>query len=119
MKYIELKVNLPKDYAEKFTEFLDSLGVEGYYEILFDSSLPKPAGQILRDDTNIRVYLGELDLEKEIKINIFLKIDRLKQKIMRRLIKNFISRSKSEKIFGSFRFGKRKLTRSVKIKFSI
>ncbi len=73
MKYIELKVNLPKDYAESFTEFLDILEVEGYYEILFDSSLPKPVGQILRDDTNIKVYLGELDLEKEIKINIFLK----------------------------------------------
>lgn len=74
MKYLELKVNLPKDIATEFTEFLDSLSVEGYYEILFDSSLPRPAsGEILRDDTNIQVYLGETDTEKELKILIFLK----------------------------------------------
>jgi ribosomal protein L11 methyltransferase len=74
MKYLELKVNLPKDISEEFTNFLDSLSVEGYYEILFDSSLPRPAsGEILRDDTNIQVYLGETDLEKELKIQIYLK----------------------------------------------
>lgn len=74
MKYLELKVNLPKDISDEFTEFLDSLAVEGYYEILFDSTLPRPAsGEILRDDTNIHVYLGEEDLEKEMKIYIYLK----------------------------------------------
>jgi ribosomal protein L11 methyltransferase len=74
MKYLELKVNLPKDVAEEFTDFLDSLAVEGYYEILFDSTLPRPAsGEILRDDTNIQVYLGETDTEKELKIYIYLK----------------------------------------------
>ncbi len=74
MKYLELKVNLPKDIAEEFTNFLDSLAVEGYYEILFDSTLPRPAsGEILRDDTNIQVYLGETDTEKELKIYIYLK----------------------------------------------
>ena len=74
MKYLELKINLPKDISEEFTEFLDSLSVEGYYEILFDSTLPRPAsGEILRDDTNIQVYLGETDTEKELKIYIYLK----------------------------------------------
>ncbi|HMV40943.1 MAG TPA: 50S ribosomal protein L11 methyltransferase [Leptospiraceae bacterium] len=74
MKYLELKVNLPKEVSEEFTAFLDSLSVEGYYEILFDSTLPRPAsGEILRDDTNIHVYLGETDLEKEMKIYIYLK----------------------------------------------
>lgn len=74
MKYLELKVNLPKDIAEEFTDFLDSLSVEGYYEILFDSTLPRPAsGEILRDDTNIQVYLGETDVEKELKVLIYLK----------------------------------------------
>ncbi|MBP7281009.1 MAG: 50S ribosomal protein L11 methyltransferase [Leptospiraceae bacterium] len=74
MRYLELKINLPKDISEEFTEFLDSLSVEGYYEILFDSTLPRPAsGEILRDDTNIQVYLGESDTEKEIKIIIYLK----------------------------------------------
>ena len=48
MKYLELKVNLPKEISEEFTEFLDSISVEGYYEILFDSTLPRPAsGEIL------------------------------------------------------------------------
>jgi ribosomal protein L11 methyltransferase len=74
MKYIELKTNLPKDLAEEYTDFLDLLQVEGYYEVLFDSSLPRPKdGAIIRDDTMINVYLGEEDKEKEIKIHIFLK----------------------------------------------
>ncbi|MBK8396984.1 MAG: 50S ribosomal protein L11 methyltransferase [Leptospiraceae bacterium] len=74
MKYLELKVNLPKEISEEFTDFLDSISVEGYYEILFDSTLPRPAsGEILRDDTNIQVYLGETDTEKELKILIYLK----------------------------------------------
>jgi len=74
MKYIELKTNLPKDLAGEYTAFLDLLQVEGYYEVLFDSSLPRPKdGAIIRDDTMINVYLGEADKEKEIKIHIFLK----------------------------------------------
>ncbi len=74
MKYIELKINILKDLAEEFINFLDVLQVEGYYEVLFDSSLPRPKdGSILRDDTNIHVYLGEFDNEKELKIFIFLK----------------------------------------------
>lgn len=74
MKYIELKTNLPKELAEEFTIFLDSLQVEGYYEVLFDSTLPRPEdGSIIRDDTRINIYLGEYDKEKEIKILIFLK----------------------------------------------
>ena len=74
MKYIELKTNIPKDLADDFTEFLDLLQVAGYYEVLFDSSLPRPNdGAIIRDDTMINVYLGEEDKEKEIKVHIFLK----------------------------------------------
>jgi ribosomal protein L11 methyltransferase len=75
MKYIELKVNIPKTICDEFTEFLDSLEVEGYYEILFDSSLPKKSGELFREDTNIRVYLGEEDFDKEIKIRIYLKAE--------------------------------------------
>jgi ribosomal protein L11 methyltransferase len=75
MKYIELKTNILKDFADEFIEFLDELQVEGYYEVLFDSSLPRPKdGSILRDDTNINIYLGEEDKEKELKILIFLKL---------------------------------------------
>jgi ribosomal protein L11 methyltransferase len=74
MKYKELKCNIPKEISTELEEFLDELQVEGYYEVLFDSSLPKDynAG-IIRDDTNISVYLGEKDEEKDIKIRIFLK----------------------------------------------
>ncbi len=75
MKYIELKTNILKDFADEFIEFLDELQVVGYYEVLFDSSLPRPKdGSILRDDTNINVYLGEDDKEKELKVLIFLKL---------------------------------------------
>lgn len=74
MKYLELKTQIPKDIADSFTEFLDEIQVEGYYEVLFDSSLPRPKdGGILRDDTQINIYLGEEDKEKELKILIFLK----------------------------------------------
>lgn len=74
MRYKELKCNVSKEIAEVFTDFLDSIQPEGYYEVLFDSSLPKKEGEgIIRDDTNINVYLGEDDLEKELKIHIFLK----------------------------------------------
>lgn len=74
MKYIELKTLIPKDIADNFTEFLDEIKVEGYYEVLFDSTLPKPKdGTIIRDDTQINIYLGEEDKEKELKIFIFLK----------------------------------------------
>lgn len=73
MRYSELKCNLPKDIAEDFTEFLEVLQPEGYYEVLFDSSIPRKEGAgIIRDDTNINVYLGETDLEKELQIRIFL-----------------------------------------------
>jgi ribosomal protein L11 methyltransferase len=74
MKYREIKCNLPKNLANEFNEFLDELQVEGYYEILFDSSLPKTQEEgIIRDNTHINVYLGENDFEKELKIHIYLK----------------------------------------------
>lgn len=74
MKYIEVKTILPKNLAEDFTSFLDSLQVEGYYEVLFDSTLPRPKdGSIIRDETRVNVYLGEEDQEKELKIIIYLK----------------------------------------------
>lgn len=74
MNYKELKINLPKEITEEFNEFLDELEVEGYYEILFDSSLPKIDNQILRDDTNIKVYIQDIDLMKEVKIQIYLSV---------------------------------------------
>lgn len=74
MRYKEIKTILPKEISENFLEFLDELKVEGYYEVLFDSSLPRPSdGSIIRDDTRINIYLSETDIEKEIKILIFLK----------------------------------------------
>ncbi len=74
MNYKELKINLPKDITDEFNQFLDELEVEGYYEILFDSSLPKLNNQILRDDTNIKVYIQDIDILKEVKIEIYLKV---------------------------------------------
>jgi len=73
VKYIELKVNLLKTLTDGLFELLDSLNVEGYYEILFDSSVPKKSEQIIRDDTHIYVYLNEEDLKSELSILIFLK----------------------------------------------
>ncbi|MCE9499250.1 MAG: 50S ribosomal protein L11 methyltransferase [Leptospira sp.] len=73
MNYIELKVNLPKSVNDLFMELLGTLKVEGYYEILFDSSRPKKTNEILRDDTNISVYLNETDVLSELNILIFLK----------------------------------------------
>ncbi|MCB1179363.1 MAG: 50S ribosomal protein L11 methyltransferase, partial [Leptospiraceae bacterium] len=74
MKYKELKCNLPKDISEEFEEFLENLQVEGFYEILFDSSLAKDTNSgIIRDDTNVNVYLSENDEERDLKIRIFLK----------------------------------------------
>ncbi|MCB1143299.1 MAG: 50S ribosomal protein L11 methyltransferase [Leptospiraceae bacterium] len=74
MKYRELKINVLKDNLEYLNDFLDSLGTEGYYEILFDSERPRPpGGEIIRDDTSVNVYLDEKDLEKELKVIIFLK----------------------------------------------
>lgn len=74
MNYKELKINLPKEITDEFNQFLDELEVEGYYEILFDSSLPKLNNQILRDDTNIKVYIQDIDILKEVKIQIYLKV---------------------------------------------
>ena len=74
MRYRELKCSLSKEIAEDFTNFLDILQTEGYYEILFDSYQPKKENEgILRENTTINVYLSENDLEKELKIYIFLK----------------------------------------------
>ncbi len=74
MKYREVKCNLPKEISEEFTEFLNELGTQGHYEILFDSEQKRPKQGIFADNTNIHVYLAEEDLEKEIKIRIHLKL---------------------------------------------
>lgn len=75
MKYREVKCNLPKEIAEEFNNFLDELKTEGHYEILFDSEQKKPSNSpIISENTNIHVYLGENEVEKEIKIRIFLKL---------------------------------------------
>ncbi|WP_411823229.1 50S ribosomal protein L11 methyltransferase [Leptospira sp. 'Mane'] len=77
MEYRELKVNLPKEGSDSLYELLDSLSVAGYYEILFDGDAPKEPNQdgILKENTNIRIYLDKDDIEKELKIIIFLKIN--------------------------------------------
>lgn len=75
MEYRELKVNLPKELSDPFYELLDSLQCAGYYEILFDGEAPKEKDQgLIRDNTNIRIYLQTDEVEKELKILIFLKL---------------------------------------------
>ena len=71
MKYREIKINLPKDAAEPFNQFLEETGTLGHYEILFDPSLKKE-GEIISDYTNMKVYLQENDHENELRILIFL-----------------------------------------------
>ncbi|WCL48492.1 50S ribosomal protein L11 methyltransferase [Leptospira sp. GIMC2001] len=72
MLYREAKVNLPKEFAESLNDFLETLQIPGYYEILFDSSIPKDEGIILPENTNIRAYLNSEDVTTEIKLRIFL-----------------------------------------------
>ncbi|GBF48570.1 50S ribosomal protein L11 methylase [Leptospira ryugenii] len=53
---------------------MDELQVAGYYEILFDGESPKEPNQgLIKDFTNIRIYLLREDIEKELQILIFLK----------------------------------------------
>ncbi|MDV6236816.1 50S ribosomal protein L11 methyltransferase [Leptospira ellisii] len=74
MKYREIILNISKEIAEEFTEFLDEIGVAGYYEILFDREVPRaPNEEIISDDTKFRVYLAEEDRENETKLLIYLK----------------------------------------------
>ncbi|TGK30985.1 50S ribosomal protein L11 methyltransferase [Leptospira gomenensis] len=74
MRYREIILNIPKEIAEEFTDFLDEIGVAGYYEILFDREVPRaPDEEIISDDTKFRVYLAEEDRENETKLLIFLK----------------------------------------------
>ncbi|MCG6142562.1 50S ribosomal protein L11 methyltransferase [Leptospira mtsangambouensis] len=76
MEYRELKVNLPKELSDSFYELLDTLQCAGYYEILFDGEAPKEKDQgLIRDNTNIRIYLQTDEIDKELKILIFLKIN--------------------------------------------
>lgn len=72
MQYLEVKVQLPKEHSDPLSEFLDTLQLPGYYEILFDSSEPNLGQGILKDNTNIRCYLNTGDHESELKIRIFL-----------------------------------------------
>ncbi|TGL56689.1 methyltransferase domain-containing protein [Leptospira ognonensis] len=74
MEYRELKVNLPKSGSDDLYSLLELLQVAGYYEILFDGDAPKePEQGILKENTNIRIYLNTEEIQKEIQILIFLK----------------------------------------------
>ncbi|PJZ68259.1 50S ribosomal protein L11 methyltransferase [Leptospira perolatii] len=74
MKYKEVKVSLPKDFAEEFSALLEEWQVAGYYEILFDrEEARKPGEEIISDMTPIRIYLAEDDSLNEAKIWIYLK----------------------------------------------
>lgn len=73
MKYKEIRVSIPKNFAEEFSAYLDEWQVAGYYEILFDREEPrKPGEEIISDNTPIRVYLAEDDIQSEAKIWIYL-----------------------------------------------
>lgn len=73
MIYKEVKIKLDKDYEPNFSLFLETLTLPGFYEMLFDSSIPKEDDSILRQDTVIRAYLNSDDSISEIKILIYLK----------------------------------------------
>lgn len=74
VKYKEVKVSIPKDFAEEFSSLLDEWQVAGYYEILFDrEEARKPDEEIISDNTPIRVYLAEEDPTSEAKIWVYLK----------------------------------------------
>lgn len=74
MEFRELKVSLPKDLSESFYSYVDTLQPLGYYEILFDGEAPKEKNQgLIRENTNIRIYLLPEDWEKELKIQVFVK----------------------------------------------
>jgi ribosomal protein L11 methyltransferase len=74
LEYRELKINLPKEGSDDLYSLLELLQVAGYYEILFDGDSPKePEQGILRENTNIRIYLNTDEIQKEIQILIFLK----------------------------------------------
>ncbi|TGK13114.1 methyltransferase domain-containing protein [Leptospira fletcheri] len=74
MKYKEIKVSIPKEFAEEFSSLLEEWQVAGFYEILFDREEPRKSGEaIISDNTPIRVYLAEEDSASEAKIWIYLK----------------------------------------------
>lgn len=73
MLYKEIKIQINKDFEPGLSDFLETLQLPGYYEILFDSSIPKVEESILRENTNIRAYLNSDDPISEIKILIYLK----------------------------------------------
>jgi ribosomal protein L11 methyltransferase len=76
LEYRELKVNLPKSGSDELYSLLELLQVAGYYEILFDGDSPKePEQGILKENTNIRIYLNIDEIDKELQILIFLKVN--------------------------------------------
>ncbi len=75
MQYREIKVTLPKSRTDELYEVLDELQVAGYYEVLFDGEADRSdPEEIISDITTIRIYLHTDELEKELKILIFLKL---------------------------------------------
>jgi len=76
MKYKECKISVPKKIYNEFEGFIAELPLEGYYEILFDPDSPKsPSEGIIPDNTKISIYLREDDLESELKLLVFLKLN--------------------------------------------
>jgi ribosomal protein L11 methyltransferase len=71
--YKEVKINIDKDFEPDLSQFLETLSLPGFYEMLFDSSIPKEEDSILRQNTVIRAYLNSDDSISEIKILIYLK----------------------------------------------
>lgn len=75
MQYREIKVTLPKERTDDLYAVLDELQVAGYYEILFDGEAERnDPEEIISDITSIRIYLHTDELQKELKILIFLKL---------------------------------------------
>jgi len=76
LEYREIKINLPKVGSDDLYSLLELLQVAGYYEILFDGDAPKEPDQgILKENTNIRIYLNTDEIQKEIQIIVFLKVN--------------------------------------------
>ena len=70
MKFKELKISILKDFCDNLTDFFDSIGISGYYEILYDSE-KKDKSQIIQDNTSLYIYIDETDIQLEVKILIF------------------------------------------------
>lgn len=73
MQHRELKVNIRKELVDDFTNFIESRGIQNYFETLLD--LEQEEREFLADDTNLFIYLEQEDIEKELEILIYLKLN--------------------------------------------